>query len=195
MGRRKVRKIIGYFVILLFMVTVAGCQSVKKAFYINNESASVRQMKFDTRQAKLYRNLKTKAIVSVTLLDKQLMDKYFQAYRNSESLPKNHLKKRLMNKTTFFVRFYSPEEGFQNLDKKSPWQISFISNSRLFYADNIKRVKNVDWKYLFGQDSWSTGYIVTFDTGMRSGTVEISSVLGKLKFHFLPIAASSVFRQ
>ncbi len=190
MGKRKIRKIISYFVVLLFIVTVAGCQSVKKAFYINNESASVRQMRVNTREAKLYRNLKTKAIVSVTLLDKKLMDKYFQAYRNSESPSTNHLKKGLINETIFFVRFYSPEEGFQNLGKKSPWKISFISTGRLFYADNIIRIKNVDWRYLFGQDSWSRGYIITFDTGMKSGTVEISSVLGKLKFHFLPIATS-----
>jgi len=194
MGKREIRKIISSFVILLFIVTVAGCQSVKKAFYINNESASVRQMQFNTRQAKLYRNLKTKAIASVTLLDKQLMDKYFRAYRNNASLSKNHLKKGLINKTTFFIRFYSPEEGFKNLGKKSPWQISFISNGKLFYAYNIKRVKNIDWKYLFEQDSWSKGYIVTFDTGVKSGTVEIFSALGKLKFHFSPIAASSVYR-
>ncbi len=193
MGKRNIKRITGYVIILLFTVTLWGCQGVKKAFYINNDSSLERQVRVNTRSAKLYRNLKTAAISSVTLLNKQLISRYFPAYRNGERFSddlKNKTKQidEFTGKTLFFVRFYSPQKGFQNLDKKSQWRISFAVNGKRLYADSIEKVKNVDWEYLLKRDAWSNGYIVSFDTATKAGTVEISSILGELKFNFLHVS-------
>jgi len=169
-------------------LVLSGCSVAKR--YMATDTAFENRIEYNTRDTRVYNDLKTVAIGSALLIDKRFADGYLELYKTrvqptDEQFQK--VKTRLygyLDKTTFLINFYSPEAAFSNLDGNSKWQISFSVDGKKLYPIEIKESKPEDWSYLSDINRWDRRYIVRFDTTKVRGVVTVSSILGELRFDF-----------